>query len=187
MNSAGAFFVRYRVRLGYPLAMAVLFFARPTPRSILYGALIGVMGLAVRAWAAGYLHKQEILTVTGPYAYTRNPLYFGSAILALGAAVASRSWISATILILYFAVFYSIVMKKEENELRPRHRDDFDRYAAAVPLFFPRLIPARLGGAGGSGGAFSSAQYRKNHEWQAAVGYLLLLVVLVSIWRFRSF
>ncbi len=76
MNSAGAFFVRYRVRLGYPLAVAVLFFARPTLRSIFYGAIIGVVGLAIRAWAAGYLHKQEILTVTGPYAYTRNPLVF---------------------------------------------------------------------------------------------------------------
>jgi protein-S-isoprenylcysteine O-methyltransferase Ste14 len=184
MNSAGAFFVRYRVRLGYPLALAVLFFARPTLRSILYGALIGVVGLAIRAWAAGYLHKQEILTITGPYAYTRNPLYFGSAILALGAAVAARSWISAAILITYFAVFYSIVMKKEENELRPRHREEFDRYAAAVPLFFPRPIPARLGGNGE--GSFSSAQYKKNHEWQAAVGYVLMLLVLAAIWRFRS-
>ncbi|MDP9338973.1 MAG: isoprenylcysteine carboxylmethyltransferase family protein [Acidobacteriota bacterium] len=185
MSSAGAFFVRYRVRLGYPLAVAVLLFARPTPRTILYGALIGVIGVAIRAWAAGYLHKQEILTVTGPYAYTRNPLYFGSAILALGVAVASRSWISALILGIYFSVFYSIVMKKEEKELRPRHRKAFDRYAAAVPLFLPRLIPARLGGS--SEGAFSSAQYKKNHEWQAAIGYVLLLLVLVLIWRFRTF
>lgn len=185
MNSTSAFFVRYRVRLGYPLAVAVLFFARPTLRSIFYGALIGIVGLAIRAWAAGYLHKQEILTVTGPYAYTRNPLYFGSAILALGAAVAAHSWISATIFGVYFAVFYSVVMKKEENELRPRHREDFDRYAATVPLFFPRPIPARLNGS--REGAFSSAQYKKNHEWQAALGYVLLLLVLVLIWRFRTF
>lgn len=184
MNSSGAFFVRYRVRLGYPLALAVLFFARPTSHSILYGAVVGVLGLAIRAWAAGYLHKQEILTVTGPYAYTRNPLYFGSAILALGAAVATRSWISAAILAAYFAVFYSIVMKKEENELRPRHREEFDRYAAAVPLFFPRPIAAQLGANGE--GSFSSAQYRKNHEWQAAVGYVLMLLVLAGIWRLRS-
>jgi len=83
--------VRWRVRLGYPLAVAVLFFARPQPRSILYGGLVGLVGLALRAWAAGYLHKQEVLTVTGPYAYTRNPLYLGSAVLALGVAIATRS------------------------------------------------------------------------------------------------
>jgi protein-S-isoprenylcysteine O-methyltransferase Ste14 len=185
MNSAGAFFVRWRVRLGYPLAIAVLFFARPQPRSILYGGLVGLVGLALRAWAAGYLHKQEVLTVTGPYAYTRNPLYLGSAVLALGVAIATRSWISSLLLGVYFTVFYSIVMRREENELRPRHVENFDRYAAAVPLFFPRLSPAKL--SEGGSGAFSPVQYRKNHEWQAAVGFLLLLIVLVLIWRFRAF
>jgi protein-S-isoprenylcysteine O-methyltransferase Ste14 len=184
MNSAGAFFVRWRVRLGYPLAIAVLFFARPNPRSILYGALVGLVGLVLRAWAAGYLHKQEILTVTGPYAYTRNPLYLGSAVLALGVAVATRSWISALLLGVYFTVFYSVVMRREEDELRPRHITNFDRYSAAVPLFFPRLSPAKLSDSGSA--AFSLTQYKKNHEWQAAVGFLLLLIVLVLIWRLRA-
>jgi protein-S-isoprenylcysteine O-methyltransferase Ste14 len=185
MNSAGTFFVRWRVRLGYPLAIAVLFFARPQPRSILCGALVGLVGLALRAWAAGYLHKQEVLTVTGPYAYTRNPLYLGSAVLALGVAIATRSWISSLLLGVYFTVFYSIVIRREESELRPRHAENFDRYAAAVPMFFPRLSPAKF--SDGGNGAFSRIQYKKNHEWQAAVGFLLLLVVLVLIWRFRAF
>src|SRR5260370_37950206 len=103
MSSAGNFLVRWRVRLGYPLAIAVLAFSRPTPHSILFGALVGVAGLCLRAYAAGYLHKQEVLSVTGPYAYTRNPLYLGSAILAFGAGIAMRSWISAFILVIYFA------------------------------------------------------------------------------------
>lgn len=184
MSSAGTFFVRWRVRLGYPLAFAVLIFSRPQPRSILYGALVGMLGLALRAWGAGYLHKQEVLTVTGPYAYTRNPLYLGSAILALGAGVAARSWVSALILGLYFAIFYSIVMRKEEDELRLRHGANFVRYAAAVSQFFPRLSPAKL--ESGGKGSFSIMQYKKNHEWQASVGFLLLLVVLVLIWRFRA-
>jgi protein-S-isoprenylcysteine O-methyltransferase Ste14 len=184
MNSAGTFFVRWRVRLGYPLAIAVLFFARPQPRSILCGALVGLVGLALRAWAAGYLHKQEVLTVTGPYAYTRNPLYLGSAVLALGVAIATRSWISSLLLGVYFTVFYSIVIRREENELRPRHAENFDRYAAAVPMFFPRFSPAKLSDSGS--GAFSPIQYKKNHEWHATVGFLLLLVVLVLIWRFRA-
>lgn len=184
MSSAGAFFVRYRVRLGYPLAIAVSFFARPQPLSILIGAIVGAIGLALRAWAAGYLHKQEVLTVTGPYAYTRNPLYLGSAILALGAAIATRSWISALILFTYFSIFYSIVMRKEEDELRPRHGVAFDNYAAAVPQFFPRLSAARI--QTGPEGSFSSVQYVKNHEWQASVGFVLLLLVLVFIWHLRA-
>ena len=184
MNSVGAFFVRWRVRLGYPLALAVLFFARPNPHSIFYGALVGTMGLALRAWAAGYLHKQKILTMSGPYAHTRNPLYLGSAILALGVAIAARSWISASIIAAYFIIVYSVVMRREERELRVQHGADFDRYAAAVSLFFPWFSFGRLTPA--SQGAFSSAQYRTNHEWQAAAGFLLLLAVLILIWRLRG-
>ena len=183
-EAPGAFFMRWRVRLGYPLAVAVLWFSRPVPRSILLGSLIGALGLLVRSYAAGYLHKQEVLTVTGPYAYTRNPLYLGSVVLALGAAIAMRSWISAFILLLYFAIFYSMVMRREERELHVRHGAAFEEYARSVPLFFPRLRPAKI--AESTTGSFSFAQYKKNHEWQAAVGFLLLLSALVLIWYFRQ-
>ncbi|MGB2589186.1 MAG: methyltransferase [Candidatus Acidiferrum sp.] len=183
MKSAGAFFARWRVRLGYPLAILVLWFARPTPRSILWAIPIGLLGLFLRARAAGYLHKQEILTVTGPYAYTRNPLYFGSAILALAAAVAADSWISASIICGYFALIYFFVMHREEGELRSRHGAAFDEYARSVPLFFPRVAPAKLSFA--AEGSFSFAQYKKNHEYQAAVGFVLLLAALLLIWWVR--
>jgi len=183
MSVAGNFFVRWRVRLGYPLGVAVLYFSRPAPPSILLGALTGILGLGVRAYAAGYLHKQEVLTIAGPYAYTRNPLYLGSAILALGAGIATRSWISALILIVYFAVFYSIVMQREAKELQLRHGASFEDYARAVPFFIPRLTAAKL--SADSAGSFSLSQYKKNHEWRAAVGFLFLLVVLLVIWRLR--
>lgn len=184
MSLPGEFFMRWRVRIGYPLAAAVLWFARPEPRNILLGGLVGALGLLIRAYAAGYLYKQEVLTVTGPYAYTRNPLYLGSAVLALGAAMAMRSWISATILLLYFAIFYSVVMRREENELRLKHSPAFEEYARSVPLFLPRLRSARL--SGGAAGSFSFAQYKRNHEWQAALGFLLLNAALVLIWYFRK-
>jgi protein-S-isoprenylcysteine O-methyltransferase Ste14 len=181
MSLPGEFFMRWRVRLGYPLAVAVLWFSRHTvtPRSVLLGGLVGVLGLWLRAYAAGYLHKQEILTVTGPYAHTRNPLYLGSAILALGVGIATQSLISASLLLVYFAIFYSAVMRREEKELHAKHGDAFEEYARAVPLFIPRIIPANL--AGDSLGSFSFALYKKNHEWQAAVGFLLLLAVLLAI------
>lgn len=184
MSAIAAFFARWRVRLGYPLAIAVLFFAHPTPRSISLGALVGAIGLCLRAYAAGYLHKQEVLTVTGPYAYTRNPLYLGSAILTVGAAIAARSWVSAVILLVYFALVYSIVMRREENELHLHHGAAFDEYARAVPLFIPRLTPITMPLA--LAGSFTLAQYKKNHEWQAAVGYLFLLAILLLIWYLRT-
>jgi protein-S-isoprenylcysteine O-methyltransferase Ste14 len=186
MSELAAVFVRWRVRLGYPLALLVLWVARPTPRGIAVGALVGIFGLALRAYAAGYLHKKEMLTITGPYAHTRNPLYLGSAILAAGVGIATHSWIAAAILLIYFAVVYSIVMRREEGELRKFHGAAFDAYMRAVPLFFPRFAPAKTSeDAAREKGAFSFAQYKKNHEWQAAVGFLLVLAALLVIWRLR--
>ena len=177
------FFARWRVRLGYILGVIVLLLARPTLRSILLGGLVGFVGLCIRGYAAGYLNKQEVLTVTGPYARTRNPLYFGSSILAAGAALAMNSIWAAALLLVYFALVYSFVMRREEAELRLQHGDAFSAYAASVPLFFPRLFGATTSAA--KGVAFSWNQYRKNHEHEAAVGYVLLLLGLALIWWLR--
>jgi len=175
---------RWRVRGGYLLAVVVLLLARPGPRSILLGAVIGAVGLFIRAYAAGFLHKKEVLTVTGPYAHTRNPLYLGSAILALGAAVAMHSWWAAVLLLAYFALVYAVVMRREEAELRQQHGASFDAYTNSVPLFFPQLNSTR--DLGGGEASFSLAQYQKNREYRAAVGFLLFLLVLVIIWRLRA-
>jgi protein-S-isoprenylcysteine O-methyltransferase Ste14 len=182
LNAAG-WIARRRVRLGYPLAIVVLWLARPLPRTILLGGVIGLLGLWIRAYAAGYLYKQSVLTVTGPYAHTRNPLYLGSSVLALGAGVAMHSWPAAVILLIYFAVVYRVVMKREEEELRQQHQGAFEEFARRVPLFIPRLVPAKSHSA--SAGSFSLAQYRKNHEYEAAIGFLLLLGVMFIIWRLR--
>lgn len=182
--SAASFFARWRVRLGYPLAILVLFFARPSLRSILLAIPIGLLGLIIRAAAAGHLHKQEVLTMTGPYAYTRNPLYFGSALLTAGAAIGTWSWISGVILCVYFAVVYGVVMRREEGELRQHHGLAFEEYAQGVPLFFPRLTAAPVGRMGQ--GTFSFAQYKKNREYRAAIGFMLLLSILVIIWWMRT-
>jgi protein-S-isoprenylcysteine O-methyltransferase Ste14 len=184
MNGAAKWIARWRVRLGYLLAIAVLFFAKPNPKSVAIGAAIGIFGLWLRAYAAGYLKKQEVLTTTGPYAYTRNPLYLGSAVLAAGTAWAMHSWISASILAAYFAVVYYVVMRREESELRGHFGEAFEIYAQRVPLFFPRLMPARIEGTGA--GTFSFAQYKKNHEYQAAIGFVVLLIFLLVIWRLRG-
>ena len=182
-RDVATWFALWRVRLGYLVAILVLFFARPNPRSIAIGAAIGVFGLWLRAYAAGFLKKQEVLTTTGPYAFTRNPLYFGSSILAAGAAWAMHSWISAAALGVYFAVVYYVVMRREEGELRGHFGDDFERYAKRVPLFFPRLIPVKS--VGEDAGSFSFPQYKKNHEHQASLGFVLLLVLLLGIWALR--
>ena len=184
MSTAPGFFTRWRVRLSYPLAVVVFWLARPTPRTIVGGGLIGALGILVRACAAGYLRKQKSLTVTGPYAYTRNPLYLGSAILALGLAVASNSCFAALLLSVYFVLFYSIVVRREEAELRGHFGVAFEEYARRVPVFLPRLHPLRSKVARNS--AFSWAQYKRNREYKAAIGFALILGLLLLIAWLRS-
>lgn len=182
MSSLASFLTRWRVRLAYPAGVAVFWFARPVPRRIFVGALVGAIGLGIRGWAAGYLRKQEELAVAGPYAYTRNPLYLGSAVLLWGIVLAAWSWISAALAVAYFTVFYIAVMRREEDDLRQKFGAVFEEYARGVPLFFPRWSPFR---AETSGGAFSWRQYWKNHEFQAVVGYFFVMGLFLIIWAYR--
>jgi protein-S-isoprenylcysteine O-methyltransferase Ste14 len=181
VSAAELKWVRWRSRLGFPLALVCLWLARPSSPSIVAGAAIALVGLAVRAAASGHLHKGETVAMSGPYARTRNPLYFGSALLAVGFAVASRSWIVAVLLAAYYLAMFPFLMRREERELRTRFGDVFDEYARRVPLFWPRLRAESSAG----GSQFSWAQYARNREYQTAMGTaaLLLGLWLLSFWR----
>jgi protein-S-isoprenylcysteine O-methyltransferase Ste14 len=179
------FWMRWRVRLGYPVAIIYWLLATPTWRSIAYGTIIAAFGLIVRGAAAGYLRKDRELAVTGPYALTRNPLYLGSAILAAGFVVASHSWIAGLLVSLYFGIFYYAVMRNEEEDLRMRFGPDFDAYASRVPLFFPN--PFASGGSlsqvkstanDEANGGFSWAQYRRNREYRALFGAIAAMAMV---------
>ncbi len=189
LTDPGRAWARWRVPLGYPLAVICLWLARPTLRSVLIAAMIALAGLLVRAAAAGHLRKSQALATTGPYARTRNPLYLGSLFLAGAFAAASRSWIVAALLGGYFLIFYPRVMRREEAELRRQYGQEFEEYAHRVPLFWPRLWRARRDNEdGGDGGSqFSFAQYRRNREYQAAIGVAVLLLLLgaLAAWRAR--
>jgi len=174
---------RWRVRIGYPVAIACFLLAHPTPLSLAGGAAFAAIGLFIRAWAAGHLRKHEALATAGPYAWTRNPLYFGSMFLAAGFLVAAASWIAAAGVAVYLAVFYPGVIRREEEELRALYGAAFNPYAARVPRFWPRPP----GTARESAPGFSWDLYRRNREYQAllgaAVSFGLLAVVL--LWQAR--
>ncbi len=178
MSAAANFLSRWRVRAGYPLALLFLYLASPTPRAIALGAVLAVAGVMVRGAAAGHLRKLQTLTTSGPYAWMRNPLYFGSALMAAGFAVAGHSLWAAIVIIAYFALFYPVVMKKEEGELRERYGAAFVEYAKQVPLFFPRPPRHATAVAAPAGNGFSWAQYKRNREYQALLGAILAMSVL---------
>jgi len=173
---------RWRVRIGYPVALVCFLLARPAPAWLACGGAVALIGLAIRAAAAGHLRKHESLATTGPYAWTRNPLYLGSMLLAAGFLLATASWAAAVLTGLYLAIFYPGVIRREEEELRAEYGNDFDEYSRRVPLFWPR--PPR--GAARASAGFSWARYRRNREYQALVGTLLGYGVLAALMLWRS-
>ena len=174
---------RIRVPLGFVFAVLFFWLAKPTPMFLLLGLLLVIPGLWLRGYASGYVKKNRELTTTGPYAHTRNPLYLGSTMIALGFALAARSvWIAA-ILVILFAAIYVPVIRSEEEYLRSVF-PEFDAYVATVPRLLPRMVAA--GGTGAAKGVFSAALYRKHREYNAllgAVGMYAALILKLLLWK----
>ena len=172
---------RVRVPLGFALAVLLVVLARPTVVSLAIGGAVALIGVLIRAWAAGHIRKFETLTTTGPYSFTRNPLYFGSFLLAAGFAIAAGVWWLALIVALLYLSIYYPVMRVEEGDLRSKFGGEFEEFAANVPLFFPRLTPWRKMDAG-----FDFQLYLKHREYQAALGTVIALGALAAKMYFLS-
>lgn len=164
---------RLRVPGGFLLAAGFLYFAHPTWLSLLLGLPLSAAGLALRTWAAGHLRKDETLIYSGPYAWTRNPLYLGTFLIAGGCAVASAQ---AAVLGAVFALFFLIyvpVMEQEEEHLRKLF-PGFAEYASRVPLLLPKR-PAEK-----SSLRYRGELWRRNKEWKAWYGFLAVEVFLLA-------
>jgi len=176
---------RTRVPLGFLFAAAYFWFARPAWWSIGAGLALILAGLLVRAVASGHIRKNAALTTTGPYAYTRNPLYLGSILIAAGFGLASRNiWIAASA-VLMFLLIYMPVIKAEEKYLRSIF-PDYGQYAARVPRLLPRLSPSRAHGEeNNTGQQFSMDLYMRHREYQAAIGSVAMLAALIlrMVWQ----
>ena len=160
---------RLRVPLGFLIAAAVLYLATPTTFSIAVGLPIAIIGAAFRALAAGVIKKDSRLATSGPYAWTRNPLYFGSSFLALGFAVMSWNPIAAALLLLPSGIIYPRVIRQEEKHLEGLFGDEFRNYRNRVPCFLPRFRSAAL--------SFSLAQYVSNGEYNTALGFIAAFAI----------
>ena len=178
---------RIRVPLGFLTAALYLFELirrAPLPSAIAWSLALVLPGLWLRAYASGYVKKNRELTVTGPYAHTRNPLYLGSMLIAAGFAVALLSWPVALVLALGFAAIYVPVIASEERFLRATF-PGFDDYCQQVPRIIPRLTPARnLKGENAPSavtGSFSFSLYIQHREYNAAIGAFLLYLSLLLL------
>jgi protein-S-isoprenylcysteine O-methyltransferase Ste14 len=170
---------RIRVPLGFLLAAGYLVVARPTALTLIVGTSIAFAGLLVRAWAAGHIVKNDRLATTGPYAHTRNPLYFGSFLIAAGFAIAAH-WSLLLLVIAFFVLIYGPTIRDERVGIRARFPDAYDEWERNVPSFVPRPTPWRTGSEGREEtGAFDFSLYMRHGEWRAALGFAAVLAYLI--------
>ncbi len=166
---------RIRVPLGFLSAIFYFWFAHPTWKSMLLSLVLVVPGILLRSYASGHVTKNVALTTTGPYSYTRNPLYFGSILIAFGFAAAARSlWIALVFLALFLIIYWPVIVDEEEY-LRGQF-PDYDAYAARVPRLIPRIGRPLPGGQG----KFSFQLYLKHREYNSILGALSMYLVLVA-------
>ncbi len=164
MPDVSTVLARARVPLGFVFGVLVLVFAAPTLRSLIAGSTIALFGEAVRFWAAGHLEKGLEVTRSGPYRFTRHPLYLGSAIIGAGVAVAANRASVAVMIAVYLGSTLVAAIRHEESGMRVRFGDQYDAYlqSRAQPVDRP----------------FSLARAFKNKEHHTIIGLVLVAAAL---------
>jgi protein-S-isoprenylcysteine O-methyltransferase Ste14 len=161
---------RLRVAIGFVSSIFVLWLAHPTARSLAVGAVVAAIGEAVRVWAAGHLEKGREVTRSGPYGFTRHPLYLGSSLIGIGLAIASASLVAAALVLMYLGITLTAAIRTEEAHLT-------DKFGAAYPAY-------REGRGAVERRGFSFARAMRNREYRAILGLLFVMVLLA--WKART-
>jgi len=164
-----------RTKSAWFIAVPFFLLASPSAASLALGAVVAAVGLALRGWSAGTIHKDEVLTTSGPYAYVRNPLYVGSFLIGAGLAVAGGSWLWLVLFLGFFAVMYGPTVSAEAARLTERFGHRYVEYGTKVPAFLPRLTPFV---DHDTGAGFAWAQYQRNREWEALLGAVAAFALL---------
>ncbi|MCJ7580460.1 MAG: DUF1295 domain-containing protein [Candidatus Aminicenantes bacterium] len=165
---------KWRVRFGLFALIFTVLLARPILLSLLIGLTITIVGLTLRLWACGHLKKEKELTTSGPYRYTRNPLYLGNVLIGIGVVIGSYTWWVILIFALYFLVFYPVIILEERGRMQKFFPLQYSSYSKNVPLFFPSIRPSWPK----SPRKFSWQLYKDNKESRALIGALFYWTAL---------
>jgi protein-S-isoprenylcysteine O-methyltransferase Ste14 len=168
------FIYTWRVRFGFLGIVLALLLSRPTVISLLVGLMITDVGLLLRFWACGFLRKDKRLAVSGPYRYTRNPLYLGNLIIGIGVVAGSYSVWVALIFLLYFLIFHPVIILVEKTRMKNLFPEEYEEYSQRVPLFFPALRPSLPK----SHQKFSLELFQKNKEYRALLGAVIFWTII---------
>lgn len=173
-SKLSSYLYRYRVRIGFFSIIGAVVLSKPTPFSLLAGFGVIGCGLLLRGWACGHLRKEKALAVSGPYRYTRNPLYLGNLIIGIGVVISTYSIWVAVLLAGNFLIVYPFVINREKNRMKEFFPVEYEEFKRKVPLFFPH-IPSALPR---SKARFSKELYRRNSEIRALYGALLFELIM---------
>lgn len=125
-----------------------------------------------RGWSSGYINKDQELATEGPYAMTRNPLYFGNLVLGSGIAVSGNNLCSYLIFFVYYLFFFSFLIFLERKRLKKRFGRQYEEWAKRANLFFPKIKKVNRVG-------FNISYYMKNKEYRVLFFSLLIVVFLI--------
>jgi protein-S-isoprenylcysteine O-methyltransferase Ste14 len=170
------FICRWRVRISLVFIIAAIVLADPSLWSLLAGAGLTVIGLLIRTWACGHLEKEKTLAISGPYRYTRNPLYFGSLVIGMGVVIGARSWWVFACAFVLFALFYPVAILSEKQKMEKLFPEEYSMYCKKVPLFLPKfwaLLPRQ-------NSCFAWTVYKKNREYRALAGSAFFWLILTA-------
>ncbi len=141
-------------------------------------SLVGIAGFFIRIWGSGYigasivqssqLHGEALIT-SGPYAYMRDPLYFGSLLIVIGFLPVLPPWGFVFIIVAMGALIY-LLIRAEEGLLSSTHKEEFLKYKSTVHALIP--TPRKI--------SRSSAKFELGEGLRSEVLYIFIFSPLIG-------
>jgi protein-S-isoprenylcysteine O-methyltransferase Ste14 len=176
----------------FVLLAGFLYLSHPTPRGFAVGLVFVVAGALVRAWAAGHLTRDQQLTTSGPYQYTRNPLYIGRLLLLIGFALMSGLRHPVLIvcfviaLVIFFGYYIPRKERREGGRLLALFPEDYALWKAHVPSLLPRLTPYRMQSRAWSWQLYTSGDDRFSGNKELWTTFAIALLAGLFYWRMTT-
>lgn len=184
-----ALIFKYRGLIWGVFAAALLVFpvTFSAPRMFVAVPLL-VYGQFLRFWAAGIIPKYRTLTLDapklvtdGPYAWVRNPLYAGNALIGCSWSVMAGPLWLPVFLSLFLAIYCFVIIPSEEDFLRSRFGSDYEEYLKSTPSLVPRLSRKHKRAAG------SEAGFDRKKSWFMERHSLRMNVLVTALILLRMF
>ncbi|MFH0948369.1 MAG: isoprenylcysteine carboxylmethyltransferase family protein [Elusimicrobiota bacterium] len=163
--------------LGLLFAIAIVYFGVQSEKTLYLGIVPIFFGEILRIWSAGYIRKNKILSLVGPYQYVRNPLYLGSFLIGVGFGIFIGNFVMLALIVVIFLIIYTLKINSEEKKLTEIFGEKYLNYKKNVGRWIPRLKPY-----GNEQGKFDmKLAIFKNKEYNAILGCLGMIFLILFL------